>query len=166
MKEVAPMEEVLSHMGASSKMPFRFTQSSRSLFEWSLPPEHWWDCSITPEDQMCYCIYIRVTLGVGRGNQPHPSHAWSRLLVADILQQACPKDRITKVIVLLLGEAILFFGRCSHNEGLLYWKVKDIELGLRGSFNWARKPAQIEVTINIVQVGSLSYCGCCHGKEN
>ena len=30
MEEVASLEEVLSQMGASSKMPFKFTQSSRS----------------------------------------------------------------------------------------------------------------------------------------
>ena len=39
----------------------------------------------------------------------------------------------------------------SCNEGPLYWKVKDIELGLRGSFNWARKPVQIETTVHTMQ---------------
>ena len=76
-------------------------------------------------------------------------HGVDHLLL--ILQEAFPKDWITKAIVLSLGEAILFFGRCSHNEGLLYQKVKDIVLCLRGSFNWARKPAQIEATVNTVQ---------------
>ena len=52
-----------------------------------------------------------------------------------------------------LEGAILFFGRCSCNEGLLYQKVKDIELGLRGLFNWARKPAQIDVSESTVQEG-------------
>ena len=73
------------------------------------------------------------------------------LLITDILQEACPEDKITEAIVMSLGDAILFFGRCSHNEGLLYWKVKDIELGLRCLFNWAGKPAQIEVTVNTMQ---------------
>ena len=139
-------------MSASSKTPFTFTWSSRSLSEWSLPPEHWWDCSITPKDWTCYCTHIRMTLGEGRGDHP-PSHAWSGSLIVDTLQEACPRDRIIQAIVLSLGRAILFFGRCSRNEGLLYWKVKDIELGLRGSLNWAGKPAQIEETINTMQEG-------------
>ena len=29
--------------------------------------------------------------------------------------------------------------------------MKDFELGLRGLFNWAGKPAQIEVTVNTMQ---------------
>ena len=60
---------------------------------------------------MCYCIYVRVTLREGRGDQPPPPHAWSVLLIVDILQDACPKDQITEAIVLSLGEAIMFFGR-------------------------------------------------------
>ena len=40
MKEVASVEEVFSHMGTSSKTPFRFTQLSISPPEWSLSPEH------------------------------------------------------------------------------------------------------------------------------
>ena len=151
MPEVGLLEKVLLQMGASSKMLFRFTQSSRLPSKLSLPPEHWWDCSMTPNDCMCVCIHLRVTLGEGRGNQPPPSHAWSGFLIADILQEACPKDWITKAIVLSLPEAILFFGRCSLKEGLHYWKVKDIELGLRGSFNWAGKPVQIEVTVKTMQ---------------
>ena len=93
-----------------------------------------------------------MTLG-GKGNQPPPSHAWSGSPIADILQEACPKDWITKAVVLSPEEAILNYEICSCNEGFLYQKVKDIELGVRGSFNWARKPAQIEVTINTMQEG-------------
>ena len=102
---------------------------------------------------MCHCIYVRVTLWERRGDQPPPSHVWSGSLIADILQEACPKHQITEAIVLSPGKAILLFGRCSHYEGLLYQKAKDIELGLRGSFNWARTPAQIGVTVNIIQEG-------------
>ena len=40
MEEVASLEEVLLQMGASSKIPFRFTQSNGLLSEQSLPPEH------------------------------------------------------------------------------------------------------------------------------
>ena len=39
--ELPSLEEALSQMGTSSKMPFHFTQCGRSLSEWSLSPEHW-----------------------------------------------------------------------------------------------------------------------------
>ena len=68
----------------------------------------------------------------GGGDQPPPSHAWRGLLIADILQEACPKDLITEAKIMSPVEAILFFGRYSHNEGLLCQRGKDIKLGLRG----------------------------------
>ena len=71
--DVASLEEGLSQMGTPSKIPFRFKQSSRLPSEWSLLPEHWQD-HFTHEDQMCYCIHVRVTLGEGGGNQHPPSH--------------------------------------------------------------------------------------------
>ena len=75
------MEEVLSQMGASSKMPFRFTQLSRLPSVHSLSLECQWACSTTPNNWMHYCIHIRVTLGEGRGNQLPPSHVWNGLLI-------------------------------------------------------------------------------------
>ena len=76
---------------------------------------------------MCYCVQGKVTLGDGRGDQPPPSHVWSGSWIADILQEACPKDCITEAVVLSTSEAILFFGRHSQNEGLPYQRAKDIE---------------------------------------
>ena len=72
--EVASMEETLSEIGTSSKTAFHFVQHSRSPSKGSLSPGH---CQSNPahEDQMCYCIQVRVTLGVGRGDQPPPSQA-------------------------------------------------------------------------------------------
>ena len=67
------------------------------------------------EDQMCYCIHIRVTLGEGGGDQPPPPHAWSGLLIADMFQEGL-EQQITKAVVLAPGEAILFFGRQSLND--------------------------------------------------
>ena len=102
---------------------------------------------------MHYWGHVRVTLGEGRGDQPPPSHAWGRSLIDDILQEACPRDQITKAVVLVLGEAILFFRRCLLKEGLLYHNTQDVELSLRGPVNWARRTAQVEVTINTMQEG-------------
>ena len=135
IEEVTSMEEVLLQKGTSPKTPFRFTQSKRLLSIWSLSPEHWWDHSTSPDEQMWYCIHVRVTLEDGRGGQPQPSSTWSGLLIAVMLQEACPRDQITKAVVLALGEEILFFGRFSCQEGLLYRNAKDVELSLRSLVN-------------------------------
>ena len=105
--DVDSLEERLSQMGAPSRMPFWFMQSSQLPSKWSLTPEHQQDHSM-PKDQMHYCIHIRVTLGEGR-NQPPPSHAWSGSLIADMFQEGL-EEQITKAVVLGPGEAILFFG--------------------------------------------------------
>ena len=73
-------------------------------------------------------------LGDGGGNQPPPSHAWGECLITNILQEAWLEDQITKATVLSPGEANLFFGRYSRNEGLPYCRARDIEFGLGGPF--------------------------------
>ena len=142
MKVAASMEEVLSQAGASPKMSFRFTQLSRLPLIHSILLGHQWAHSTTPDNWMCYCAHIRVAL-LGEGQSTPPFHMWCRSLIADILQEACPRYCITKAVVLALGEAILFFGRHLHKEGLLYRNTKDIELSSRGPVNWARRTAQV-----------------------
>ena len=58
------LEERISQMGAPSKMPFRFAQSSQLPLEWSLIPECQQDHP-AHEDHTCYCIHVRVTLREG-----------------------------------------------------------------------------------------------------
>ena len=72
-------------MGASPQAPFRFTQSIRLPPIWFLSHEGKQACSMTPDNQMHYCIHVRVTLGEG-GDQPLPSDAWRGSLIADMLQ--------------------------------------------------------------------------------
>ena len=72
-------------------------------------PDHQPDHTIH-ENQMCYCIHIRVTFEEGGGDQPPSSHAWSGLLIADMFQEGF-KEQITKAAVLTSKEAILFFGQ-------------------------------------------------------
>ena len=60
------------------------------------------------ENQMHYCVHIRVTLGEGGGDQPPSSHTWSGLLIVDMLQEGL-EQQITKAVVLVLGEAVLSF---------------------------------------------------------
>ena len=70
--EVSSLEEALSQIGTSSKMPFHFMQCSRLPSESSLLPEHQ-PSNPAHEDQMCYCIQVRVTLWEGEGDQPPTS---------------------------------------------------------------------------------------------
>ena len=67
IQEVALMKEVLSQMGTSPKMPFRFMWSSRLPSVCSLCIECQWACPVTPDIWTPYCIHIRVTLPEGMG---------------------------------------------------------------------------------------------------
>ena len=89
-------------MCASPKAPFRFTQLSRLPSIHSLSPKGRWAHSMTPDDQMHYCVHIRVTLGEGGANQPPHSHAWNGLLISDMFKDGL-KERITEDVVLVPG---------------------------------------------------------------
>ena len=56
-------------------------------------------------------------------------------------------------MVLSPGDAILFFGRQSKNEGLPYHRVRDVEFGLEGPFNWAGRSVQNEALRNTMEEG-------------
>ena len=144
-------EEVASETGTSPKTLFRFAQLSRSPSACSPSLEHQQAHSTIPKHQMHYCIHISMTLEEGKGYQPSPSHMWSGSLITDILQEACPGDWITKAVVLLPGEEILFFRRCSLKEGLLYSNAQDVELSLRGPVSLAGRTLQVEMTINTME---------------
>ena len=105
--EVASLEEALSQMGTSSKMPFCFRQHGRLPLEWSLLPEHW-QTDPECEDGMCYCIQVRVTLGEGGGDQPPHPNAWTSLLIADMFQDGL-EEWITKAVVLAPKAGDLIF---------------------------------------------------------
>ena len=51
------------------------------------------------------------------------------------------------------GEAILFFCKCSKNEGLPYDRGRDIEFGLGGLYNWAGRSLQIDASRKAMQEG-------------
>ena len=118
--DVDSLKEGISWMGSSPIMPFRFMLSSQLPSKWSLMPECQQDHPI-PEDQMCYCILVRVTFGEGGGNQPSPSHAWSGSLIVDMFQKGL-KEQITKVVVLVPGKAILFLDN-NHTSKGSPWEV-------------------------------------------
>ena len=89
----------------------------------------------------------------GGGDQPPPSHAWGGCLITDIFQEIWPEDWITEAMVLSPGEDILFFGRHSKNEGLLYCKARNVEFGLGGPLNWTQRSVQIEPLRKTMQEG-------------
>ena len=66
---------------------------------------------------------------------------------------ALSRRHITEAVVLSPGEATLFFGRYSKNEGLPYCRAKNVEFGLGGPFNWPGRPAQIEALRKTMQEG-------------
>ena len=147
------LEEVSMQTGASPKVPFRFTQSSRLPSLCLLSAEGRWACSVTPDSQTHYCIHMRVTLGEEGGDQPPPFHAWSGLLITDMFQEGL-KEQITEAVILAPGKAILFFGRWLCREGLPFGSARDIRFSLTGPVNWAGRMAWVEATVNTVQEGS------------
>ena len=148
------MEEVASQMGMSLKMPFRFTQLSRSPFymlTYHLS-EHQWAHSTTPNTGTHYCIHIRVTLEEGEGwstpTLPHMdciTDCWyhTRSLSWRLNHQSCGLSTRG-------GNPVLSEGTHSRS-GLLYSKALDIELSLSGPVSWAGRTVQVEVTINTMQ---------------
>ena len=97
-----------------------------------------------PQGQKALLYSGESNAGRWRRQSTPLSHAWGGCLITNILEEAWPEDWITEAMVLSWGEAILFFGRCSMNEGLPYHRARKIEFGLGGPFNWAGKPTQIE----------------------
>ena len=134
-------------------MPFRFGRTSQSTLERLVSAEHWWHHSSTPKDRRCYCIQVRVTLGDRGCDQPQTTLVWGGCLITDIFQEAWSEDWITETVVLSPEEAVLFFGRCSRNEGLPYCRARNIEFGLGGLFKWAGRLAQREAPRKTVQKG-------------
>ena len=94
-----------------------------------------------------------MTLRDGGYDQLPLPQAWEGGLITDILQETWPEDHITKAVVLLPGEAILFFSRHSKNEWLPYHRARDIEFGFGGPFNLARRSTQIEALRKPIQEG-------------
>ena len=78
---------------------------------------------------------------------------WNGSLITNIFQDACPGDQITEAIVLAPGEAVLFFGRCSLQLGLLCNNVWDVEVSFCGPVNWGGRTVQVDTTINTMQEG-------------
>ena len=109
-------------------------------------------------------VQVRVTSGKGGGDQPPPSHAWTSFLIADMFQDDI-EEWITEAVVLAPGEAILFFGKWSLNEGLPLGDARDVGFCLAGLVNRARREAQVETMISTVQEGHWAFANAIMEKR-
>ena len=85
--------------------------SPSHLPSWSLA---WRPLSSCPNTK--HCLEIHVTLIEELGEIPPPSHSWMAPLLEDMLHDA--RTGLTKAVVRVPGRAVLFYGRCSMEEGL------------------------------------------------
>ena len=158
--DVASMEKILSQIGTSSKMPFRFTQPNRytpyplTISRCTQP--QWLDMLLNS---------LKSNSGWGEGQSTPTFHSWNGSLIANILQEACPRDCMTEAVVLVPGKPILFFTRGLHNEGLLYRNAQHIEFSLRDPITWAEITAQVEATLHTMQEGCRAMADTIMGKK-
>ena len=103
------------------------------------------------KDWMHYCVHVRVTLGEGRGDQLSPPHPWTSSLFADIFQECLKEKKYQSHGLCPLMKAILFFGRQSLKEGLPHGKARNVAFSMAGPVIWARRWAQVKMTVNMVQ---------------
>ena len=90
---------------------------------------------------MKYCLEIRVTLTEELGAIPPPSHSWTAPLVEDMLHEA--RTRLTKAVVIGPGRAVLFYRRCSMEEGLRADEARDATFLVTGAGMWVGKSAYL-----------------------
>ena len=98
-----------------------------------------------------HCLEICVTLTEELGAVPPPSHSWTAPLMEDMLCDAW--TRLTKVVVIGPGRAVLFYGRCSMGEGLRVDKARDATFLLTGAGTWVGKLAYLATDPMTIQEG-------------
>ena len=105
--------------------------SNHSLITFSFPKFS------TPYDsQTWHCLSIQVTLREGQGLNPLSEYAWMGSIVTDVFSEI--KD-LNKEAVLVLEQAVLFFGRWSQGDGLSYKEAQDAAFYLSGDLYLDRK---------------------------
>ena len=98
-----------------------------------------------------HCLRIHVTLTEETEAAPPPPHAWTVLLVEDMLCYG--RTGLTEAIVTGLGRAVLFYGRPSMGEGLRLGEVTDGTFTLTGAGTWVGKPAYLPADPLTIQEG-------------
>ena len=81
-----------------------------------------------------YCLSIQATLTDKLGDVLPPLHAWTALVVEDMLQET--RAGLTEAVVISPGRAILFYGRRSMGEGLKADEARDAAFLLTGAGTW------------------------------
>ena len=98
-----------------------------------------------------HCLEIQVTLTDELGDVPLPPHAWMAPVVEDMLQEA--RAGLTEAVVIGPGRAILFYGRCSMEEGLKADEARDATFLLTGAGTWVGKLACLTANPMTIQEG-------------
>ena len=98
-----------------------------------------------------YCLAIHVTLTEETGAVPPLSHAWTVSLVEDMLFYA--RTGLTKAVVTGPGRAVLFYGRCSLEEGLSLDESSDAAFMLTGAGKWVGKPTDLATDVLTIHEG-------------
>ena len=100
---------------------------------------------------MNYCLEIQVTLTDDLGDVPLPLHAWTALVVEDMLQEM--RAGLTEAMIIGPGRAILFYGRHSMGEGLKMDEARDATFLLTGAGMWVGKLAYLTANPMTLQEG-------------
>ena len=98
-----------------------------------------------------YCLEVHVTLTEELGAVPPSSHSWMAPLVEDMLHDA--RTGLTKAVVIGPGRAVLFYGRCSMEEGLTTDEPRDVIFLLTGTGTWVGKSDFIAADPMTIQEG-------------
>ena len=88
-----------------------------------------------------HCLEIHVTLTEELGAVPPPSDSWTAPFMEDMLCDA--RTRLTKMVVIGPGRAVLFYGRCSMGEGLTANEARGTTFLLTGAGTWVGKSAYL-----------------------
>ena len=92
-----------------------------------------------------------MTLPKELGAVPPPSHSWMAPLVEDMLCDV--RIGLTEAVVTGPARAVLFYGRCSLEEGLTTDEARDATFLLTRVGTWVGKPAYLAADPMTIQEG-------------
>ena len=136
-------------MDGHMDVPTQSAKDPQELEEEDNSPSHLPSWSLTQRPpsscpNMKYCLEIQVTLTEESGTVPPPSHSWMAPLVENMLCNA--RTGLTEAVVTGPGRAVLFYGRCSMEEGLTADKARDATFLLTGAgtCEWENWPTLLQ----------------------
>ena len=140
------MEDHADMPPQSAKESEASDSSPSYLPSWSLAKRLLSSCPNTK-----HCLETCVTLTEELGAVPPPSHSLMAPLKEDMLHDA--RTRLTKVVVIGPGRAVLFYGRHSMGEGLMVDEARDTAFLLTGAGTWVGKSAYLAADPMTIQEG-------------